>query len=50
MSLGYNENCEGPSYPWSYGGWIYNYICNQYLSPLLLWVRITIRARRITLC
>ena len=31
--------------PWSYHiGWIYNYICNQCLSPLKLWVRISIRA------
>ena len=26
----------GPS--WSYGSWIYNYLCNQCLSPLTLWV------------
>jgi hypothetical protein len=26
------------SWPWSYSGWIYNYICNQCLSPLTLWV------------
>jgi hypothetical protein len=25
---------------WSYGSWIYNYLCNQCLSPLTLWVRI----------
>jgi hypothetical protein len=25
---------------WSYGSWIYNYLCNQCLSPLMLWVRI----------
>jgi hypothetical protein len=25
--------------------WIYNYLCNQCLSPLMLWVRISIRAR-----
>jgi hypothetical protein len=25
---------------WSYGSWIYYYICNQFLSPLTLWVRI----------
>jgi len=31
--------------PWSYGSWIYNYLCNQCLSPLILWVRISIRAR-----
>ena len=28
----------GPS--WSYGSWIYYYLCNQCLSPLTLWVRI----------
>ena len=32
-----------PSWPWSYGSWIYNYLCNQYLSPLTLWVRIPLR-------
>jgi hypothetical protein len=41
-----------PSWLWSYGtgSWIYNYLCNQCLSPLMLSVRISIRARRITLC
>jgi len=24
----------GLSWSWSYGGWIYNYLCNQCLSPL----------------
>jgi hypothetical protein len=33
--------------PWSYGGWIYSYLCNQCLSPLVLWVRIS---RYTTLC
>jgi hypothetical protein len=33
-----------------YGSWIYNYLCNQCLSPLMLWVRISIRARCTTLC
>ena len=28
----------------------YNYLCNQCLSPLMLWVRISIRARCTTLC
>jgi len=41
---------EGPSWPWSYGIWIYNYLCNQYLSPLMLWVRISITTRCTTLC
>jgi len=40
----------GPSWPWSYGSWIYNNLCNQCLSPLMLWVRIPIRARCTTLC
>jgi hypothetical protein len=40
----------GPSWSWSYGSWIYNYLCNQWLSPLMLWVRILIRARCTTLC
>ena len=28
---------EGPSWLWSYGSWIYNYLCNHYqcLSPLI---------------
>jgi len=38
-----------PSWPWSYGSWIYNYLCNQCLSPLMLWVRILIRVR-CTIC
>jgi hypothetical protein len=33
----------------SYGSWIY-YLCNQCLSPLMLRVRISIRARCTTLC
>jgi hypothetical protein len=28
---------------WSYGSWIYNYLCNQCLSPLTLWVWIPLR-------
>jgi hypothetical protein len=35
---------------WSYGSWIYNFQCNQCLSPPMLWVRISIRARCTTLC
>jgi hypothetical protein len=30
--------------------WIYNYLWNQCLSPLMLWVRLSIRARWTTLC
>ena len=25
--------------PWSYGSWIYCYLCNHCLSPRMLWVR-----------
>jgi hypothetical protein len=32
-----------PSWSWSYGSWIYNYPCNQCVSPQTLWVRIPIR-------
>jgi hypothetical protein len=35
--------CQEPSWQSSYGSWIYNYLCNQCLSPL-------IRARCTTLC
>ena len=41
---------EGLSWSWLYGSWIYNYLCNQCLSPLMLWVLISIRARCTTLC
>jgi len=36
---------KGLSWPWSYGNWIYNYLCNQFLSPLKLWVRTLFMAR-----
>ena len=39
-----------PSWTWSHGSWIYNYLCHQCLSPLMLWGRISIRARCTTLC
>jgi hypothetical protein len=41
---------RGPSWPWSNNSWIYNYLCNQWLSPLMLWVRFSIRARCTILC
>ena len=41
---------EGPSWLWSHGSWIYNYLCHQCLSPLMLWVRISMRARCTILC
>jgi len=28
------QTAEGTSWSWSYGNWIYNYLCNQCLSPL----------------
>jgi len=34
---------RGSSWSWSYGSWIYNYLCNQCLSPLMLWVRTLLR-------
>jgi hypothetical protein len=33
------------SLSWSYGSWIYNYLCNQCLSPLKLWVWTLFMAR-----
>jgi hypothetical protein len=45
-----NFRYEGPSWSWSNGSWIYNYLCNQCLSPQMLWVRISIRTRCTTLC
>ena len=38
------------SWPWSYGSWIYNYLCNRCLLPLMFWVQILIRVRCTTLC
>jgi hypothetical protein len=34
---------KGPSWSWSYGSWMYNYLCNQCLSQITLWVRIPLR-------
>jgi hypothetical protein len=31
---------QGPLWSWSYSSWTYNYPCNQYLSQVMLWVRI----------
>ena len=41
--LSYSSRIPGPSWSWSYGSWIYNYLCNLCLSPLTLWVRIPLR-------
>ena len=46
-----NKSCisskymQEPSWSWSYGSCIYNYLFNQCLSPLTLWVRIPLMAR-----
>jgi hypothetical protein len=37
--------CEGSLWTLSYGSRIYNYLCNQCVSPLRLWVRTPIVAR-----
>ena len=39
----YSYNHQGLSWSWLYGSWIYNYLCNQCLSPLILWVGIPFR-------
>jgi hypothetical protein len=44
-----NQKKGGMSWLWSYGSWIYNYICNQCLSPLMLWVQVLILTRCTTL-
>jgi len=38
------------SWSWSYGSWMYNNLCNQYLSPLKMWARIPFMVRCTTLC
>jgi hypothetical protein len=38
------------SWPRSYDSWIFNYQCNRCLSPLVLWVRLPLRAKSTTLC
>jgi len=32
------------SWSWSYGSWIYNYICNRCPSTRKWWIRITLKA------
>jgi hypothetical protein len=36
---------QGPSWSWSYGSWISNYLCNQCLSSLNLWFRTPFMAK-----
>jgi len=45
LSLSNPKYIEGPSWSCSYGSWIYNYLCNQCLSPLKLWVRTPLMER-----
>ena len=45
-----NGSLWEPSWLWSHSSCFYNYRCNQYTSLLMLWVRISIRARCTTLC
>jgi hypothetical protein len=46
----FSKYCCRPLWSWSYGSWIYIYLCNQCLSQLMLWAQISIRARCTTLC
>jgi hypothetical protein len=39
------QSPKGALWSWSYGSWIYNYLCNQFLLPLMLWVRTLFMAR-----
>jgi hypothetical protein len=41
---------KGPPWPWSYGSWIYNYICNQCHHHWCCEFEFRIRARCTTLC
>ena len=50
VKLKFTKLYRGPSWLWLYCSWIYNYLCNQCLSPLMLWVWISIKARCTTLC
>ena len=43
--LNSTRTCKGLPWPWSYGSWIYSYLWNQCLPPLMLWAQILIRAR-----
>jgi len=42
----WEPNCKSSSSSsWVYGSWSYNYLCNQCLSLLTLWVRIPLMVR-----
>ena len=38
----------GPSWSWPYGSWIYNYLYNQWLLLLMLWVWIPLMAQSLS--
>jgi hypothetical protein len=42
---GKSEMWRRRSWFWSYGSWIYHYLCNQCLPPITLWVWIMLMAR-----
>ena len=46
----FDTNIPVPSCTFSYDSWIYNYLCTPCLTLLMVWVRISIRARCTTLC
>ena len=39
------QNTRGALWSWSYGSWIYNYLCNQCISPVKLWFWIPLMER-----
>jgi hypothetical protein len=45
QNICYPQSIMGAVVLWSYGSWIYNYLCNQCLSPLKLWVRTPLMVR-----
>ena len=36
----YSNPEHGPSWSWSHGSWIYNYMCNQCISQVTFWVQV----------
>jgi len=45
MTRRFFQPIKKPSWSGSYSSWIYNYLCNQCISPLTLWVQISLMAR-----
>ena len=41
----FSSKTQESSWLWSYGSWIYNFLCNQCLSPLKSWVQALFMAR-----